>query len=315
MLGGWVTYELLRMQEVLGAGPANVTVLATGPGRPDPIWIDMSKSVRVVQLETPHPDELPEADVYFHLASPASASAFLADPAALIRLNVQLTQALLEKCAESPREDSLVFASSSEVYGLAEGSLSEDQLGELPLNDGRWIYAEAKRLGEMLCRTYLEKRGVGSVALRPFHSFGPGLRPDDTRIFGEFTMRLAEGLPLVIRGDPTTSRCFAYAADVASAFLLASAPACHGQALNVGSPKAMSIGDLATVLTSDFYGPSSKVIFESDGDSERNPVALSTPDVAKLSALGWNPTVGVLSAFQRTVAFMRDSMVLKSQLD
>ena len=314
MLGGWVTYELLRMREVLGAGPADVTVLATGPVRPDPIWIDRSKAVRVVQLATPHPDELPEADVYFHLASPASASAFLADPAALIRLNVQLTQALLEKCAGSPREDSLIFASSSEVYGLAAGSLSEAKLGEVPLNDGRWIYAEAKRLGEVLCRTYLEKRGVGSVALRPFHSFGPGLRPDDTRIFGEFTMRLAKGLPLVIRGDPSTTRCFAYAAEVASAFLLASAPACYGQAINVGTPVAMSIGDLATALQRDFYGPSSQVFFETDARSERNPVALSEPDVARLSALGWNPEVDALTAFRRTVEFMKDSMAVKSQL-
>lgn len=313
MIGGWVTYELLRMQEVLGAGPADVTVLASGRGRPDPIWIDKSHSVRVVHLAAPLPEEVPEADVYFHLASPASASAFLADPAALMRLNIQLTQALLEKCAASPRKDSLVFASSSEVYGLASGSLSEGRLGEIPLSDGRWIYAEAKRLGELLCRTYLEKRGVGSVALRPFHSFGPGLRHDDTRIFGEFAMRLAAGLPLVIRGDPSTTRCFAYAADVASAFLLASAPACFGQAINVGSPEALSIGDLAVALTSEFYGPSGQVVFEGDAHSKRNPVSTSTPDIAELSALGWSPMVDTLSAFRRTVEFMKDSDPANSQ--
>lgn len=311
MLGGWVTYELLRMREVIGSGPAEVTVLASGPRRPDPIWIDRSESVQVVHLTEPIPERIPEADVYFHLASPASASAFLADPAALLRLNVQLTQALLEKCAESPRADSVVFASSSEVYGLAGGSLSEERVGEIPLSEGRWIYAEAKRVGELLCRTYFEKRGVGSVTLRPFHSFGPGLRKDDTRVFGEFTARIVDGLPLVVRGDPATTRCLAYAADVASAFLLTSAPACHGQAINVASPEPVSIGSLATALASAFYGQSGEVLFERDARSERNPVPFNEPDITKLLALGWKPVVDPLSAFQRTVEFMRESAQIR----
>lgn len=313
MLGGWVTYELIRMREVMGTGPAEVTVLTSGSGLRDPIWVDRSDSVRVVHLADLTPEAMPEADVYFHLASPASASAFLADPAALLRLNIHLTHALLEKCAASPRQHSVVFASSSEVYGLAEGSLSEERVGVVPLDGGRWIYAEAKRLGELLCRTYFEKRGVGSVALRPFHSFGPGLRQDDTRVFGEFTARLAAGLPLVVRGDPATTRSFAYAADVASAFLMASAPNCYGQAFNVASPEAVSIGDLATALASDFYGSSGRVLFERDTRSERNPVAFSTPDISKLRALGWTPMVDPLSAFRRTVEFMKDSVRSQSQ--
>lgn len=305
MLGGWVVYELLRMRDLWGLGPSEIVVLTSNPNRKGAIWRERHTEVEVREVVDPGGDAVPDADIYFHLASPASASAFLAKSTTVVDLNVELTQNILLRAKSTRGGRKVVFASSSEVYGIAQGLLSEGTPGLIPNGSSRWIYAESKRLGEALCRLYAENFGVITTSIRPFHTFGPGLRPDDQRVFGDFVSKLVDGAELVVRGDPNTRRTFAYAPEVAAAFLLAASEAPRGSEFNVAGRESIAIGQLARDLTNQFYGHEARVLMKTDPAAPTNPNPTAEADISLIAELGWSPSTGVIDAFRKTVRYVQ----------
>ena len=306
MLGGWVAYLLAQMKTFTGHGPEVIRILRSGDSPTRPIWRELIPEHQVTFWAPGDPDpRVPDADLYLHLASPASASEFLRTPAATVDLNIRGTSALLSSAARIPGSR-LLFVSSSEIYGMAEGLLSESTPGVVPLDSRRWIYAESKRLGELLCRIHSENRDVHTVIVRPFHCFGPGMRPDESRIFGDFIYAILRGNSLIVRSDPATSRTFCYAPEAATAFLLALACGESGEVFNVAGQAPTAIGALAESLTREHLPAGSSVQYlESGHPGNANPVRESTADTGRIRALGWSPHINTLDAFRRTIAFLQ----------
>ena len=303
MVGGWVVTLLASMHDVLGVGPDRVTVLSSQTHSRPAIWADLG--CRVERSEWTDPtksSEIPAADFYFHLASPASASSFMESTDQLVSLNVDGTRTILEKAARSSGR--VVYASSSEIYGIQEGLLTEQTIGRVPLDSGRWIYCEAKRMGELLCRLQRE-RGIGqAISVRLFHSFGPGLREDDTRVFGQLIMAVITRQPFRLL-DGESRRTFLYAPDAALGFLVGAGSSEMPSSLNIAHPREVSILEVVEHLQSRF---ALTVVRGSEGSrehQERNPVRRVSPDVSLAESIGWVPFTSPFEAFDRTIAYLQ----------
>lgn len=113
------------------------------------------------------------------------------------------------------------------------------------------IYALTKYAQEKQVLIFGEAYGVEAVALRLFNVFGVGqaLSNPYTGVLANFASRLANGQPPMIFEDGEQRRDFVHVRDVARAFRLAlEKPNASGHVINIGSGRAYTIAEVATLL-------------------------------------------------------------------
>lgn len=217
----------------------------------------------------------------------------------------------------------LVVASSMSIYG--EGLYRCPQHGEISppprevqhLNRHRWeplcpscgkeltpvatperkplqptsVYAISKKDQEELCLTLGQAYGIPTVALRFFNVFGPrqSLFNPYTGACAIFSARLRHGKPPVLYEDGRQTRDFVHVSDIAQAILLAlEHPGMVGQALNVGTGRAVSIREIAETLAQAYGSPLTPKIV---GRYRSGDIRHCFADISRLSAFGYHPNV------------------------
>ena len=229
-------------------------------------------------------------DTVVHLAAKVGLGVGIADIDDYARHNDLGTAVVLRASAEAGVRR-LVFASSMVVYGegaygcsqhgsvrplartaddLARGDfevhcprcgadLEPELIGEDAPLDPRNAYAATKVHGEHLAATWARETGGVAAALRFHNVYGPGL-PRNTPYAGVaalFASRLAAGEAALVFEDGRQRRDFIHVDDVARAVSAAvRAPLGPGvTALNIGSGRVTTIGDVAAALTDAVGGP------------------------------------------------------------
>jgi UDP-glucuronate decarboxylase len=258
----------------------------------------------VQDVNDPLPTDL-RADVIIHAAGHASPKYYGVDPVGTIAPNVTGTANLLELARRSGSRCFLFF-STSEVYGLPPCvPTPEDSFGALDPIEVRSCYAESKRLGENMCVAYAHQHGVPAKIVRPFHTYGPGMRLDDGRVFSDFVADVVARRSIVLRSPGTATRSFCYLADAVIGFFTVLLRGEVGQAYNVGNPNGeISIRGLAELMVGLFPERGLKVASDElprGNDYLVSPVTRSCPDIARIRAWGWEPTTGLADGFRRTV--------------
>lgn len=224
---------------------------------------------------------LDEVDGVIHLAAEVGVGQSMYEIARYVGANDLGTAVLLEAMIDRPIAK-LVVASSMSVYG--EGrytSPTGDTLGLVRrkpehVRSGQWnlkspdggvlqpvptdeekpvdlssIYALTKYSQERQCLIFAETYGIEAVALRLFNVFGAGqaLSNPYTGVLANFAARLSNHQPPMIFEDGNQRRDFVHVRDVAKAFRLAlEKPKAAGQVINIGSGRAYSIQQVATLL-------------------------------------------------------------------
>lgn len=256
------------------------------------------------------PFEISErVDFVIHAASPASPSAYMRDPVGCLDANLSGLRAVLES-ARSWGSESILNFSSSEVYGSPEPAAiptPETYVGRVDPLGPRACYAEGKRAGESYCRAYFEQYGSPVKIVRPFHTYGPGLRYDDGRILATLVAAGCRGERFSLMGDGRATRAHGYVSDVTVDFLNVLLSDYDGEAFNVGGDAEISILDLAT-LVSDIFGRHEEVLVsqapmatELAGAADR-----ACPDLSKIrAAFGYQPRVGLKEGIERYVRWQR----------
>jgi nucleoside-diphosphate-sugar epimerase len=108
--------------------------------------------------------------------------------------------------------------------------------------------------------------------------------------------------PVEVMGDGRTVRSYLYAGDVPEWLLAIAARGVAGQAYNVGSPDAITIGELANKAAS-LVEPSLAVRIL--GDRTDGPPHRYVPDVQRSqSELAVQPRVGIDDALRRTLTWL-----------
>jgi dTDP-glucose 4,6-dehydratase len=242
-----------------------------------------------------------------HVASQASPRFYGTDPVGTLLPNAVGTAALLEALRRSPSPKAFLFVSSSEVYGAVSGSgsLAENDYGRVDPATVRACYAESKRLGETLCVAWHAQHGLPTYIVRPFHTYGPGLEPEDGRVFADFVFNVLRGENIVMSSDGSARRAFCYVSDAIAGFLtvlLAGQPA---MPYNVANPDAeLSVMDLAELLVGLY--PEKHLRVERRAPPGGASYLASTysrlvPDVSRLQALGWRAEVNPATGFRRMI--------------
>jgi len=105
-----------------------------------------------------------------------------------------------------------LYFSSGEVYGIVrDGTVptAENEGGYLDPTDVRSCYGESKRMGETMCVSWAQQYGVPARIARPFHTYGPGMRLDDGRVFADFVRDILNGGPIVLHSEGMLGEAFA----------------------------------------------------------------------------------------------------------
>ncbi|MDX6769768.1 MAG: NAD-dependent epimerase/dehydratase family protein [Elusimicrobiota bacterium] len=247
------------------------------------------------------------ADFVVHAASAAAPKRFGVDPVGVLSPNVFGTRNLLE-LARARKTRKFLFVSSAEVYGVVPESrqpILESEPGGVDPTALRSCYAESKRMGEALCAAWHRQHGVPAVIGRLFHTYGPGMDPDDGRVFADFTADAVAGRAITVKGDGLDRRAFCHRDDAVAGLLTLLERGVPGEAYNVANDEAeCGVLELAERIQRLFPKRVPGVIKAprpAGPAFAASPVRRSLPSTAKLRALGWAPRIGLDEGFRRTV--------------
>jgi len=241
-----------------------------------------------------------------HGAGVTASRAFVARPVETIRTTLRGTERVLELAREQ-QVRSVAFLSSMEVYAAPDGSrrITESTFDGLDPMHVRSSYPESKRMAEALCAAYAAEFAVPAKVLRLTQTLGPGVDPDDARVFAQFARSAVEGRDIVLHTPGDTERSYLYTADAVTAILTVLLTGENGQAYNVANEESYcSIRELAE-LVARTVGPAPVAVrldLEDAASRGYAPTLRMDLDTAKLRALGWRPTVGLAEMFRRMTA-------------
>ncbi|CAK9149711.1 unnamed protein product [Ilex paraguariensis] len=194
-----------------------------------------------------------------HLAAQAGVRYAIQNPQSYVNSNIAGFVNLLEVAKNSDPQPSIVWASSSSVYGLnTKVPFSESDRTDQPAS----LYAATKKAGEEIAHTYNHIYGLSLTALRFFTVYGPWGRPDMAYFF--FTKDILQNKPINIyqtQDDKEVARDFTYIDDVVKGCLGAidtaekstgsggrkKAPA-QLRVYNLGNTSPVSVGKLVGIL-------------------------------------------------------------------
>jgi nucleoside-diphosphate-sugar epimerase len=310
LVASYLVEALLYRREIGAPAPARIVALVRDRGRACArfaAYTGRSDLALVVQDVSEPVRYDGRIDAVVHAAGQATPRHFGTDPVGTYKPNVIGTHHLLER-ARHDGVESFVFVSSGAVHGAIPETavLREDVYGVVDPLDLRASYAESKRMGETMCRSWQAQFGVPARIVRLGHTYGPGMRRDDERAFAEFVFNVVDGRDIVLNSDGAAVRPYCYLADATEALLRVLLSGSPGEAYLLANPAAScSIRELAGIVASLYPERGVRVRV---GGAATQPGYLPNRDPArpidtsKITALGWAPMTSLEDGFRRTIA-------------
>ncbi|MEI6632995.1 MAG: NAD-dependent epimerase/dehydratase family protein [Chlamydiota bacterium] len=245
-----------------------------------------------------------KCDLIYHMAAVVGVEHYVADPYAVLNININGTQNVLRIAHKHNKK--VVFTSTSEVYGrnpkVPWGEDDDRVLGSTRID--RWCYSTSKGVGEHFCHAY-RKMGLPVVIVRYFNAYGPRLDKIDVgRVLTIFIGQLLRNEPVTVIGDGSQTRCFTYVDDAIRATVNAGLkPEAEGEIINIGTDVETSIRELAEMMIK-VSGAKSKVTLvpkESIYGESYEDIQRRVPKVEKMHRiLGVKATVSLEEGVRRT---------------
>jgi GDPmannose 4,6-dehydratase len=217
--------------------------------------IDISSIANAVDKSQP--------DYVIHLAAQSFVPESFINPLTTVTMNTLGTANLLEAIRMKRFDPRVVFAGSSEEYGLV--AFSEKQwasilerhgsvfpspvaIPEVPIRETNPLrpmspYAVSKVAGEYLMRNYCHTYGVKTVVSRAFNHEGAG-RGDNfvTSVITRQVVQTAyKEVDSIHIGDVTSFRDWSHVSDIVDGYLLLATRGAPGEVYNQGSQRANSV--------------------------------------------------------------------------
>jgi len=196
----------------------------------------------------------------------------------------------------------LLLTSSGAVYGKQPSDLThvpETFVGSPDPLDPLSVYAEGKRVSELLCALYQKTSGIECKIARCWAFCGPHLPLDEHFAIGNFIGAVLAGRNIQIQGDGTPRRSYLYAADLVIWLwtILFKAPPLLP--FNVGSCHDISILELAQI-TAKTLRPQTEIIVAKE-PVPGAPPSHYVPSVDRAhQVLGLRESVGLAESIRRT---------------
>lgn len=183
-----------------------------------------------------------------------------------------------------------LYTSSSEAYGTAIRVPMDENHPNYPMT----VYGAGKLAGEALTRAFFRTYDFPSMVVRPFNSYGPNLshEGDAGIVIAKFIVRVMNGLPPVIFGDPTNARDFTYVTDTVRGIM--DAAACDemvGETLNIAYGQPRTVQEVADIVLKTIGREDLKPILDRPRPGD---VHMHYADTSKAKRLiGWQPKVSL----------------------
>jgi len=117
-----------------------------------------------------------KCDIILPLVAIATPALYVSHPLDVFELDFEANLAIIRKCVLYKKR--LVFPSTSEVYGMCEDTLFDEETSPLilgPINKQRWIYSCIKQLLDRVIFAYGLRDNLDYTLVRPFNWIGPKL--------------------------------------------------------------------------------------------------------------------------------------------
>ncbi len=262
------------------------------------------EEVRLHRASILQPKQLAKAmegqEIVYHLAAKTSVPESVEEPQEYWRTNVEGTLNVLKAAADAGVRR-VVFVSSAAIYGTSEVVPKVETMRPEPASP----YATTKMVGEFACQEIAQLKPVETVVLRLFNAYGPRQDPNApyAGVIAKFCSAMARGKGIEIYGDGDQTRDFLYAADAAEAMEFAGERPVAGQIFNVGSGAAVTVNEVARLLSEVTSSPLKAV----RKDVRPGDVRHSRADISRaMEKLGFTPKTSLREGIERTLRFHED---------
>jgi UDP-glucose 4-epimerase len=240
------------------------------------------------------------ADVCFHLAA-EKYNASRTTPQRVIDVNISATRRILEAAAQSG-VGKVVFTSSLYAYG----SLGPAPMSERDVPAPTTTYGMSKLAGEHLLRVAAKSAGLRWSVARLFFVYGPGQYAEGgykSVIVANFDRLLLRERP-IIYGDGKQALDYVYVDDVVGALLMLAEPEHDGLICNIGSGRALSVGELTEIMLTISGRDLEPLTCPADWTA--GSVRVADTRLAR-ETLGWAPTTTIEEGLKRVWGSLGDT--------
>jgi len=190
-------------------------------------------------------------DYVFHIAGiKGSVKVTKENPASFFVPLLMMNTNILEACRINNIEK-VVYTSSVGAYSSAEVFKEDENLTGEPMD---MFPGWAKRMAEKQVEAYSIQYGMKNISIvRPANIYGPGdnFDPNNAMVIPTLMQRIYNNEdPVVIWGDGSAIRDFAYSKDIAEGIIQALYYGTDGKFVNLGSGNGVSIKELVETLRS-----------------------------------------------------------------
>lgn len=247
-------------------------------------------------------------DYIIHGASIASPVFYKKKPLETIYSNVNGLLNILENYKFSKKLKSIIFMSSSEIYGdpnIKNIPTKETYNGNVSCIGPRACYDESKRLGETISTIFFNKYRVPIKIIRPFNVYGPGQNLKDKRIFPDLMNNIKMNKDIVLYSDGTPTRSFCYISDQIRGIIEVLFKGKNGEPYNIGNNEEISIKKLAK-LAVKISKKKLNIKMKSNMDKTFNTDSPKRrcPDIKKMYSLNkWRPKINLDTGLLRTINY------------
>lgn len=194
-----------------------------------------------------------------------------------------------------------LYTSSSAVYPGDVEELDEAQDWNGPPHGTEASFGWAKRMGEIQARTYFDGYGLPIAIVRPTNPYGPrdNFDPERSHVIPALIRRAIAGeQPFTVWGSGRAVRSFIYAPDAARGMLLALMNAANCEPVNLGSPEAVSVGDVVRLVLRLAGHDDANVEFDTS-KPEGHP--RKVPRIDRLRAIGLDQFTSLEAGLRQTI--------------
>jgi len=237
---------------------------------------------------------LKNTDIVFHLAAYASVDA---TPKQIYEHNIKGVYVILEGMRKSKTAKTIVFTSSSAVYG----DRPEAQYIPLPENyplNPKSTYGASKVVGEALIQSYCHSYGIRGVCLRLGNIVGRnchGVIPD----FINILRKNPKELPFI--GDGKQTRAYTYIDDCVDAIITSPKTLKYYlfNVFNIASKDSLTVVELADIIVEEMG--LSNVKYGLGAKRRIGEISKSSMDITKAKEqLKWTPEFNSKEAVRKT---------------
>lgn len=182
-----------------------------------------------------------DVEVIYHLAAVADVNVALSRPELCLQVNEVGTINLL-RAATAKEADRVILASTTWVYGRAEGVVDEDT----PIPSPEHLYTKTKIGQEHLLITWQGHYGLPYTILRYGIPYGPRMRSN--MAVAIFVRKAMRNEPITIFGDGTQGRCFIYVEDLAEGNVASLKESGKNEVFNLAGDEFVTINRIVATL-------------------------------------------------------------------